>query len=132
MGAVFALFAGFYYWAPKIVGKTYNDILGHIHFWTLFVGVNLTFFPQHFLGLAGMFELTLFNLIYFLFIYLLNGLNNNNLFYIVFNNNIKIENDFQGPHLFPKPLKTPENLYMPKLDKNKIGVENKNKSLIYQ
>lgn len=54
MGAVFALFAGFYYWTPKIVGKTYNEILGKIHFWTLFVGVNLTFFPQHFLGLAGM------------------------------------------------------------------------------
>nr|YP_010555456.1 cytochrome c oxidase subunit 1 [Ramaria rubella]UYR22215.1 cytochrome c oxidase subunit 1 [Ramaria rubella] len=54
MGAVFALFAGFYYWAPKIVGLTYNELLGKIHFWTLFVGVNLTFFPQHFLGLAGM------------------------------------------------------------------------------
>jgi cytochrome c oxidase subunit 1 len=54
MGAVFALFAGFYYWAPKIVGKLYDDFLGKIHFWTLFVGVNLTFFPQHFLGLAGM------------------------------------------------------------------------------
>jgi heme/copper-type cytochrome/quinol oxidase subunit 1 len=54
MGAVFALFAGFYYWAPKIVGRTFNDFLGKIHFWTLFVGVNLTFFPQHFLGLAGM------------------------------------------------------------------------------
>jgi cytochrome c oxidase subunit 1 len=54
MGAVFALFAGFYYWTPKIVGRTYNEFLGKIHFWTLFVGVNLTFFPQHFLGLAGM------------------------------------------------------------------------------
>ena len=39
MGAVFALFAGFYYWTPKIVGKTYNELLGKIHFWTLFVGV---------------------------------------------------------------------------------------------
>lgn len=39
MGAVFALFAGFYFWAPKIVGKTYNELLGQIHFWTLFVGV---------------------------------------------------------------------------------------------
>ena len=54
MGAVFALFAGFYFWAPKIIGKTYNELLGKIHFWTMFVGVNLTFFPQHFLGLAGM------------------------------------------------------------------------------
>lgn len=54
MGAVFALFAGFYYWIPKIVGRTYSDFLGKIHFWALFIGVNLTFFPQHFLGLAGM------------------------------------------------------------------------------
>jgi cytochrome c oxidase subunit 1 len=54
MGAVFAMFAGFYYWAPKIVGKTYNEVLGRIHFWTMFIGVNVTFFPQHFLGLAGM------------------------------------------------------------------------------
>lgn len=53
MGAVFGLFAGFYYWAPKIVGKMYNEVLGRIHFWVMFVGVNTTFFPQHFLGLAG-------------------------------------------------------------------------------
>jgi heme/copper-type cytochrome/quinol oxidase subunit 1 len=39
MGAVFALFAGFYYWTPKIVGRTYNEFLGKVHFWTLFVGV---------------------------------------------------------------------------------------------
>lgn len=54
MGAVFGLFAGFYFWAPKIVGKNYNEFWGKVHFWTLFLGVNLTFFPQHFLGLAGM------------------------------------------------------------------------------
>ena len=54
MGAVFGLFSGFYYWAPKIVGKTYNEFLGNVHFWLLFIGVNLTFFPQHFLGLSGM------------------------------------------------------------------------------
>jgi len=39
MGAVFALFAGFYYWTPKIVGRNINDFLGKIHFWTLFIGV---------------------------------------------------------------------------------------------
>jgi group I intron endonuclease len=55
MGAVFALFAGFYYWTPKIVGRNINDFLGKIHFWTFFMGVNLTFFPQHFLGLAGIY-----------------------------------------------------------------------------
>jgi cytochrome c oxidase subunit 1 len=54
MGAVFGLFSGFYYWTPKIVGKTYNEFLGNVHFWILFIGVNLTFFPQHFLGLSGM------------------------------------------------------------------------------
>jgi len=54
MGAVFALFAAFYMWTPKIIGRTYSEFLGKVHFWTLFVGVNLTFFPQHFLGLAGM------------------------------------------------------------------------------
>ena len=54
MGAVFGLFSGFYYWIPKIVGKSYNEFLGNVHFWVLFIGVNLTFFPQHFLGLSGM------------------------------------------------------------------------------
>src|SRR6201986_2218776 len=54
MGAVFAIFAAFYFWAPKIMGKKYDEFLGKLHFWTMFVGVNLTFFPQHFLGLAGM------------------------------------------------------------------------------
>ena len=48
MGAVFALFAGFYFWTPKIIGKTYNEFLGKVHFWTMFAGVNLTFFLQHF------------------------------------------------------------------------------------
>jgi len=54
MGAVFALFAGFYYWIGKISGYGYNEVYGQIHFWIFFVGVNLTFFPMHFLGLAGM------------------------------------------------------------------------------
>lgn len=54
MGAVFALFAGFYYWIGKISGHQYPETLGQIHFWLFFIGVNLTFFPMHFLGLAGM------------------------------------------------------------------------------
>jgi heme/copper-type cytochrome/quinol oxidase subunit 1 len=54
MGAVFAIFAGWYYWIAKIVGNQYNELLGKIHFWSTFIGVNLTFFPMHFLGLAGM------------------------------------------------------------------------------
>jgi len=54
MGAVFALFAGFYYWIGKISGLQYNETLGQIHFWLFFIGVNITFFPMHFLGLAGM------------------------------------------------------------------------------
>ncbi len=54
MGAVFALFAGWYYWSPKILSRRYDELLGHVHFWSLFVGVNLTFMPMHMLGLAGM------------------------------------------------------------------------------
>ena len=54
LGAVFALFAGFYYWFPKMSGKMYNEFLGQLHFWVFFVGVNLLFFPMHFLGLQGM------------------------------------------------------------------------------
>ena len=53
MGAVFSLFAGFYYWIGKITGYSYPEWLGKLHFWVMFAGVNLTFFPQHFLGLAG-------------------------------------------------------------------------------
>ncbi|MFK0384749.1 MULTISPECIES: cytochrome c oxidase subunit I [Rhizobium/Agrobacterium group] len=54
LGAVFAIFAGWYYWFPKISGYMYNETIGNLHFWVMFVGVNLVFFPQHFLGLAGM------------------------------------------------------------------------------
>ena len=54
MGAVFGIFAAFYHWIEKIYGETYDDFSGRLHFWVTFVGVNLTFFPMHFLGLAGM------------------------------------------------------------------------------
>ncbi len=54
MGAMFGIFAGIYYWFGKMSGKKYNEFLGKLHFWLFFIGVNITFFPQHFLGLAGM------------------------------------------------------------------------------
>ena len=54
MGAVFSIFGGVYYWFDKITGVQYSEVLGQIHFWVFFVGVNVTFFPMHFLGLAGM------------------------------------------------------------------------------
>jgi cytochrome c oxidase subunit 1 len=54
MGAVFAIFAGWYYWIGKITGANYPEALGKIHFWSTFIGVNVCFFPMHFLGLAGM------------------------------------------------------------------------------
>jgi cytochrome c oxidase subunit 1 len=54
LGAVFAIFAGWYYWFPKMSGYMYNETIGKLHFWVTFVGVNVIFFPMHFLGLAGM------------------------------------------------------------------------------
>ena len=54
LGAVFAIFAAWYYWYPKISGYMYDSLSARLHFWLMFVGVNLIFFPQHFLGMQGM------------------------------------------------------------------------------
>ena len=54
MGAVFSMLGGFYFWFEKITGVEYSEFLGQLHFWIFFVGVNVTFFPMHFLGIAGM------------------------------------------------------------------------------
>jgi len=53
-GSVFGIFAAVYYWLPKWCGRMYNEPMGQLHFWLSIIGVNLTFFPMHFVGLAGM------------------------------------------------------------------------------
>jgi cytochrome c oxidase subunit 1 len=54
LGAVFGIFAGWYYWFPKMSGYEYSEFFGKVHFWLTFIGANVLFFPQHFLGAAGM------------------------------------------------------------------------------
>jgi cytochrome c oxidase subunit 1 len=54
LGAVFSIFGGYYYWFEKMYGIKYNGFLGGLHFWLMFIGVNVIFFPQHFLGMQGM------------------------------------------------------------------------------
>ncbi len=54
LGALFGVFTAFYYWIPKMSGYQYSEWMAKLHFWVFFIGTNLTFFPQHFLGLAGM------------------------------------------------------------------------------
>jgi cytochrome c oxidase subunit 1 len=53
-GSVFTIFAGIYYWFPKMTGRMYNERLGKLHFWLTFVGFNATFFPMHLIGTQGM------------------------------------------------------------------------------
>ena len=54
MGAIYALFSGFYYWLGKMTGYQYKELWAQVHFWIFTIGVNVVFFPMHFLGLAGM------------------------------------------------------------------------------
>jgi heme/copper-type cytochrome/quinol oxidase subunit 1 len=156
MGAVFALFAGFYYWTPKIVGRTYNEFLGKVHFWTLFVGVNLTFFPQHFLGLAGKIYFQYFNKAQFNTQHLV--LNTIMLLYFYHNEDTKILTDSiililnvvpvsislkyrqnnninfpNGPHIKSYWLNSTIRLYdNPNYLRNLISSDNKKRSIIYQ
>ncbi len=53
-GSLFTIFAGVYYWFPKMTGRMYDETLGKLHFWLTFVGFNLTFAPMHYIGLQGM------------------------------------------------------------------------------
>lgn len=132
MGAVFAIFAAFYFWAPKITGKSYNDRLGKIHFWSLFVGVNLTFFPQHFLGLAGIYKVI--SNFYFgenIFIFSMYTIETDCSFTFKINNMYSIFLPL-GPHLLPDFLTKPLRVYLPHLNRNLIGVENRNRTVIYQ
>jgi len=124
MGAVFALFGAFYFWTPKIIGKTFNENLGRIHFWTLFVGVNLTFFPQHFLGLGGM--PSFYESLFILDI----SCNADFLFSATSITIIVIPN---GPHLPAQPLNKSVRSYMNAQEKRTvISKENKNRAIIYQ
>ena len=148
MGAVFAIFAGFYFWAPKIIGKSYNELLGKIHFWTLFVGVNTTFFPQHFLGLAGKIYIKHLNEIRYIFDFtlillvflIINPLDFTILVSSVLPFSISLKHSKHKNQKYPKGLhKTPQWLNNPvrvydNLNKNRnlIGSENKTHSIIYQ
>lgn len=148
MGAVFAIFAGFYFWAPKIIGKSYNELLGKIHFWTLFVGVNTTFFPQHFLGLAGKINFKYFNEIRNIFkltVFLLVFLFSEYFYFFILVNSVlplsfdlkyrksKTDKFPNGPHRKPLWFNNPVRVYdNPNYLRNLIGSENKKHSIIYQ
>lgn len=54
MGAVFGILGAYYHWSPKMIGYMYNELLAKVQYYLFFIGVNLTFFPMHFLGMAGM------------------------------------------------------------------------------
>lgn len=162
LGAVYALFAAYYYWVPaKILGKPYNELLGQIHFWSLSIGVNLTFMPQHFLGLAGKGNPKYFNkkildtnrdlflniIILFCFIIITDNLIeknqetifniNNNIVFSAISLSLKHKKNIikipNGPHIKPMWLNFPVRIYNnPNYDKNLIGSDNKKRSIIYQ
>ena len=140
MGAVFGLFAGFYFWTPKIVGKIFDEYYGKVHFWTLFAGVNLTFFPQHFLGLAGIYEIISNfyvhenNFICFVIApeyFIIEEIYLKNNFTSVISS-LVIVTPFYGPHLLPIFLGQPSRIYTPNLNRNLIGLENRKRTVIYQ
>ena len=149
MGAVFALFSAFYYWSPKILGYRYNEVLGQIHFWTTFIGVNLTFFPMHFLGLSGKINFKNFNKIYniiklftiiIIILFFMNYIENftaifqlkMTLISLKYRKNKEIKFPY-GPHIKPIWLNLPIRIYNnPNLNRNIIGSENKKRSIIYQ
>lgn len=125
MGAVFAIFAGFYFWVSKIAGKTYNELYGKIHFWSLFIGVNLTFFPQHFLGMAGIYLIISDHADFYYHFFM-----NDYVIYILSLPLISLKP--YGPHIKPIYLNDPVRLYKPNLDRNLIALENKGRTIIYQ
>ena len=100
MGAVFSVFAGFYYWAPKIFGKMYNETLAQVHFWTLFIGVNTTFMPQHFLGLAGEIKI------------ILETVERSPNFIVMCAPVVAISSNVYGPHMEPRWISTPVAVFM--------------------
>lgn len=155
MGAVFALFAGWYYWSPKIFGLSYNELAGQIHFWILFIGVNVTFLPLHFLGLQGKLYNKTFYLILLLnftkliiFSFLIYIICNNDNFSSLFVTPLSISFKLRkrknfsgfpyGPHIKPILLKistdsTPIRFYDNlNYNRNLIGIENRKRSIIYQ
>jgi len=162
LGAVYALFAAYYYWVPaKILGKPYNELLGQIHFWSLSIGVNLTFMPQHFLGLAGKGNPKYFNkkilntnqdlflniILLLSLILIINNLIeknqetifniNNNIIFSALSLSLKHKKNIikipNGPHIKPMWLNSPVRIYNnPNYDKNLIGSDNKKRSIIYQ
>ena len=118
LGAVFGIFCATYLWLPKITGRPVCEFTGRLHFIMMFIGANMIFLPQHFLGLSG--EL------------LIND---------IYNNMLMIDGQYilllgsglvYGPQLKPRYLSNPIRIYDPATDRNLISNENRNKSLIYQ